>query len=67
MNEEEHTHKVKEVAYNAMLELRDTLDKKFNAVSLGYNDADHARLTIVKVATKQIDKLCAEHLKRCGK
>lgn len=62
-----HTEQMKQIAYDAMHGLRDTLNPKFDAVSIGYNDADHARLTIVQQAVKQMNKLSAEHLRKCGK
>lgn len=62
--EREYRSKVNEVAYNTMLELRDTLSPKFDAIGQGYKDADHARLVITQQMVKQIDKLAAEHLKK---
>lgn len=62
--EAEHYQRLARIAYDAMIELRFTLRPNFNATALGYNDPDHARLTIVKLAAKEMDKVSAEHLKR---
>jgi hypothetical protein len=64
--EAEHLSQVREVAFNTMLSLRDTLSPKFDAKGLGYRDADHARLEITKQMVKQIDKLAVEHLRKFG-
>lgn len=65
--EAEHNAAVREVAYFAFLSLRDTLSKNFDAARLGYKDVEHARLTMIQQADKEVNKLCAAHLKRQGK
>lgn len=57
---------MREVTYNAMLQLRDTLQPKFTGKDLGYKNADHARLMIVKFTVKQMDKMASDHLRKFG-
>lgn len=64
--ETKHTAQMHELSYNAMLQLRDTLGKNFNASELGYKDSDDARLQIVKMTIKQMDSLSAAHLRKYG-
>lgn len=63
-SEAEHMQAVMQTAYNAMLELRDTIKPNYDAKSIGYKDADHARLTIVQLAVKTLDRLASEHLRK---
>jgi len=65
--EEAHKRAVADCAYEAFLDLRDTLSPRYDAKGLGYESADHARLTIVRFAEKRINKLAADHLKKQGK
>jgi len=65
--EEAHKREVADCAYEAFLELRDTLSSHYDAKGLGYKDADHARLTIVQFANRRINKLAADHFKKQGK
>lgn len=61
-----HKAATREVAYDAFLELRMTLDPKFDFKNLGYDSSEHARLTIVMMTDKQIKKMCSEHLRKYG-
>lgn len=54
------------MAYAAVLELRDTIKPGYDAVMQGYNDPNHARLTIVQQVSKRMDKRSAQHLKEMG-
>lgn len=64
--EAEHLAQLHELAYNAMLELRDTLDPKYDALSMGYGDANYARLTIVQSTARKMANLSATHLHKYG-
>lgn len=59
-----HHNAIAELAYNAFLELRETIKPRFNAKEIGYENPDHARLTIVTQTVRQMDKLSAEHLRK---
>ena len=61
-----HRQRMNEIAHEAFLQLRDTLSPTFDAKSLGYESADHARLTIVRLTARMIDKACSEHLRKHG-
>lgn len=62
--EAEHNAALRELAYNAFLELRDTLKSNYNARSLGYESAEHARLVITIMTSRRMDKMSAEHLRK---
>lgn len=64
--EAELSEKLRALAYDALAELRDTLSPTYNARSLGYESVEHARLTIIKMADKHINKLSAKHLRKHG-
>lgn len=65
--EAKHVAAVKEVCYNAMMELRDTIKPNFHAINAGYDDREYARETIIRLADKKINKLCADHLRKAGR
>lgn len=62
-----HRQQLENLCYAAFLELRDTITPGFKAKELGYENADHARLTIVTFAVKRMDKLSAEFLRKVSK
>lgn len=62
--EEAYRKKIHEVAYNAFLDLRETLKPKYGFKDLGYDSVEHARLVIIQQADRVILKLSAEHLKK---
>lgn len=62
-----HRVAMREVAYEAMQQLRDTISPNFNPVEIGYDSADQARLVIVQFAVKRMNALSAAHLKKVGR
>lgn len=61
-----HVAALREVCYDAFLELRDTLSPNFKPSVQGYKDVDDARFQITKRVDAQMTRMGKEHLKRMG-
>ena len=64
--EAEHQARCNAAAADAVLQLRDTLKPGFDFKAQGYESVEHARLTIIQMVDRQINKLCADHFRKAG-
>lgn len=64
--EAEFRASIREVAYDAFLDLRETLKPGYDFKRLGYNSVEHARETIIKQSDRVITRMSSDHLKRQG-
>ncbi len=62
-----HEARCHAAAMDALQQLRDTLKPGFRPAEMGYQSVEHARLTIIQTADRQINKLCADHLRKAGR